>query len=809
MLQNYLKIAWRNLQKHKFYSSLNIFGLSLGLASCLLITLYVIDELSYDKSFDAADRIYRVNSDIRFGGADMTLAVAPDPLAFTLLKDYPQLESVARLRDDGSFLVRRKNATESLKEDVVCYADSTFFDVFSIPLIAGDRKRVLREPLTMVISERVAQKYFGSENPVGQILVLDNNLTYTVTGVMKNIPEHSHLSALNMLMAMSAYPESREDNWGSHNFVTYLKLREGVKAAQFEKNFDTILEKYTSSWLKQVMGATLGEMRKSGSSIKYSLMLLTDIHLRSDRKAEISANGNIQYVYIFGIVAIFLLAIACVNFMNLATARSSNRAKEVGVRKALGSKRSFLMSQFLTEAILLSLLSLVLALVLAYAALPFFNNLANKHISFPFESLLFWIVAVSTAVVVGVLAGSYPAFFLSAFTPLKVLRGAIEQNGKGGYLRNALVVFQFVVSVMLIIGTGVIYNQLNYIQTKKLGYDKEQVLIIKNTYALDKKARAFKEEVAQLPNIQSATLTSFLPTPSARTDNTFFPEGEMQQEKGISMQRWTVDHDYIKTLDLKMKSGRAFQRDFPSDSSGIIINEAAAKILGYADPVGKRIYDLVMDSAGTRRTYTVLGVVKDFHYESLRKNIGALSMILAPSNGLVVVRIKAANYTQTVDRIEALWKQMAPGQPFNFGFMDEDFDQEYRSEQRVGQIFITFAVISIIIGCLGLFGLSAYTAERRTKEIGVRKVLGASVPNIIALLSKDFLKLVLLSILIGSPVAWYAMNSWLKDFAYHIDISWWMFAAAGALAIVIALLTVSFQSIKAALMNPVRSLKSE
>ncbi|CAG5069672.1 hypothetical protein DYBT9623_02408 [Dyadobacter sp. CECT 9623] len=809
MLQNYLKIAWRNLRKHKFYSFLNIFGLSLGLASCLLITLYVIDELSYDRSFSDADRIHRVNSDIRFGGADMKLAVAPDPLAFTLFKDYPQLEAVARLREDGSYLVRRKSSTENLREDVVSYADSTFFDVFSIPLIAGDAKRILREPFTMVISERLAKKYFGSENPIGQILVLDNNLNYTVAGVMENIPEHSHMSKLNMLLAMTVNSESRADNWGSHNFLTYLKLRKGVSAAQFEKNFETILQKYTGSWVKQIMGATLNEMRKSGSYIKYTLIPLTDIHLHSDRKAEISANSNIQYVYIFAVVAIFLLGIACVNFMNLATARSANRAKEVGVRKALGSKRSYLMGQFLTEAIMLSFFSLLFAMILAYAALPLFNNLANKQIGFPFESVMFWSIALVTAVVVGVLAGSYPAFFLSAFTPLKVLRGAVEQDGKGGYLRNALVVFQFMVSVMLIIGTGVIYNQLNYIQTKKLGYSKDQVLIIKNAYALDTKARAFKDEVAQLPNVQSSTLTSFLPTPSSRTDNTFFPEGEMQQEKGISMQRWAVDYDYIKTLDLSMKSGRSFEKEFPSDSSGIIINEAAAKILGFKDPVGKRIYDLLMDSTNSKRTYTVLGVVKDFHFESLRKNIGALSMVLDRSYGLVAIRLKAANYPQTVAQVEALWKQMAPGQPFNYRFMDEDFDNEYRSEQRVGQIFITFAIISIIIGCLGLFGLSAYTAERRTKEIGVRKVLGASVSNIVTLLSRDFLKLVLLSIIIGSPIAWYAMNAWLKDFAYHVDIAWWMFAAAGLLSILIALLTVSFQSIKAALMNPVKSLKSE
>jgi putative ABC transport system permease protein len=809
MLQNYIKIAWRNLRKHKFYSFLNIFGLSLGLASCLLITLYVVDELSYDRSFEHADRIFRVNSDIRFGGADMKLAVAPDPLAFTLQKDYPQIESVTRLRDDGFSLVRRTGSTENLKEELVAFADSTFFKVFSTPLIAGDSKKALSEPNTMVISQRDAQKYFDSENPVGKTLVLDNSNTYTITGVMENMPDHSHLSGLNMLLSMSTNADSRENNWGSHNFQTYLLLKEGTDPVVFEKNFETVVEKYTGLWVKKIMGATLAEVRKSGSYIRYSLIALTDIHLHSDRTAEIQSNGSIQYVYIFAVVAIFLLGIACVNFMNLATARSSNRAKEVGVRKALGSKRSYLVSQFLTEAIMLSFFSMSLALILAYAALPVFNNLASKQIVFPFANGIFWAIAVVTAVVVGTMAGSYPAFFLSGFKPLKVLRGSIEQNGKGGYLRNSLVVFQFMVSVMLIIGTGVIYNQLNYIQTKKLGFSKDQVLIIKNAYALDKQSHAFKEEVSQLPNVESSTVTSFLPTPSSRTDNSFFPEGQVQQDKSVNMQKWSVDYDFIKTLNLKMKDGRAFQENFPSDSSAIIINETAAKVLGYANPIGKKIFDFHDNWNKKEMTYTIVGVVSNFHFESLRDKIGALSLVLKPSYGLVAIKLKGGDYPHTISQVEALWKRMAPGQPFNYRFMDEDFDNVYRSEQRVGQIFITFAIISIIIGCLGLFGLSAYTAERRTKEIGVRKVLGASVSNIVALLSKDFLQLVVLSIIIGCPVAWYAMNSWLKDFAYHIDLAWWMFAGAGLLAIVIALLTVSFQSIKAALMNPVKSLKSE
>lgn len=810
MLKNYLKIAWRNLRKHKFYTFLNIFGLSLGLASCLLITLYVVDELSYDRSFANADRIFRINADIRFGGADMALAVAPDPLAFTLKKDYPQIEQVVRLRENGSQLVRRADAVENLKEEHVFFVDSTFFKVFSVPLLQGDPNTALRNPQTVVISETDARKYFGDTNPMGKALMIDNSVAYTVTGVMQDLPAQSHMRDVNMMLSMSSTEESGRNAWGSHNFNTYILFREGVDAKQFERNFETVLQKYTSKWIKSFLGSTLDEVRKTGNYLVYTLMPLTDIHLHSDRTAEINPNGNIQYVYIFGVVAIFLLAIACVNFMNLATARSANRAKEVGVRKALGSERSSLVSQFLTESIMLSFFSLALAILIAYLALPLFNNLASKQIQFPFTNVWFWSVLLLTGGIVGVLAGSYPAFFLSAFQPLKVLKNTIELDGKGsGYLRNALVVFQFVISVMLIVGTGVIYRQLNYIQTKKLGFNKDQMLIVNDAYALDNQVKAFKEQVLQLPNVESATVTSFLPTPSSRTDHTFFPVGQMQQDKGLNMQKWLVDYDFVKTLDLKMASGRAFDESFPSDSTGIVINEAAAKVLGYPDPIGKKIFGYE-DAALTKRVdYTIIGVVKNFHFESLRKNIGALSLILYRSSGSVVFRMKGGDAPRTVAQVEALWKKMAPGQPFNYRFMDQDFDNVYRSEQRVGKIFITFATISIIIGCLGLFGLSAFTAERRTKEIGVRKVLGASVANIVALLSKEFIKLIIIAIVIGSPIAWFGMNHWLSDFAYHVDLAWWMFAAAGLLAIIIALLTVSFQSVKAALMNPVKSLKSE
>ena len=808
MLRNYLKIAYRNLRKNTFYSFLNIFGLSLGLASCLLITLYVVNEVSYDRFFENADRIYRIDADLKFGGPETKVAVVPDPMAFTLQKDYPQVETATRLREIGGHLVRRNEEADNLTENNVAFADSTFFQVFSIPLLSGNPKTALTEPYTMILSERGAEKYFGGEDPVGKSLLLDNDVTYRVTAVMENIPTNSHLYNRDMLLSMASLEASRQGAWLSHNFATYLTLKEGTQAAEFAKNFDTVLEKYIGPAVMNMMGATLEDMEKSGNSLNYSLTPLTDIHLYSNRVGELGANGDIQYVYIFSIVALFLLLIACVNFMNLATARSASRAREVGVRKALGSERSGLVAQFLLESMLLSFVSVGISLVLASLALPLFNQLAGQELILPVSSPVFWGVLLLAGGVVGLLAGSYPAFFLSGFQTIKVLKGRTTGAGGSGWLRNGLVIFQFMISVMLIVGTLVIYRQLNYIQTKALGFNKEEVLILDNTYALGNQANAFRQEMLALPNVEIGTVTSFLPTPSNRSTNSFFPEGK-SGDQGTNMQHWGTDYDYVKTLGMEIVAGRDFSRDFPSDSSGIIVNETAVKLLGLSDPIGKRVTAVTGEGSADRQTYSIIGVVKNFHFESLRSNIGALSMVLSPGGGSMAFRLKTDDVQASLKKAEALWKEMAPGQPFGYRFMNEEFDNVYRSEARVGRVFITFALLSILIGCLGLFGLVTFTAEQRTKEIGVRKVLGASVGSIVALLSKDFLKLVLVAIVIASPIAWYAMNAWLADFAYKIDISWWVFALAGLLAVGIALLTVSFQAVKAAIANPVESLRSE
>ena len=808
MLQNYLKIALRNLRKQVGFAFINIVGLATGLACCLLITLYVVDELSYDRYHEKADRIYRINSDIKFGGNDMHMAVSPDPIGPTLVQDYPQVENFVRLHDRGTWLVKQQGSTTNLREQPVFFADSTLFDVFTCPLVTGDPKHALTEPNSVVISESAAQRHFGNQPALGKTLVFDNNRTFKVTGIMRDMPQNGHFRT-DFFLSMRN-DDYQWGNWLSNNHHTYILLKPGVDANTFAANFDKVIEKYVGPQAHQALNISMNEFRKAGNSIRYWLTPLTDIHLHSKQTIELAPNSDIQYIYIFSAVALFILLIACINFMNLATARSANRAKEVGVRKVLGSERQQLIGQFITESVLMAVLGMVLALFIVALTLPLFNTLAAKNMSMGnlLSSRLLPLL-ILLPLTVGLLAGSYPAFFLSSFRPISVLKGKLNVGLKSVSLRSGLVVFQFAMSVLLIIGTIVVYRQINYIQTKNLGFDRDQVVTIQDVYALSNQAQAFKDEVLRLPGVQKGTLTGFLPTPSNRSDSPLFPEGKFDQKNAVSSQIWPVDHDYISTLGMKILQGRDFSREFGSDSSGIILNETAVKIFGFDKPIGKRVSLMTTIQPNKFKVFTVIGVVKNFHFESLRRNIGALALTLDPQPSATSFRISGTNVPVLMKQIEAKWHQFAPGQPFVYAFMEESFDSMYRAEQRIGTITITFAVLAILIACLGLFGLAAFMAEQRTKEIGVRKVLGASIPSIISLLSKDFLKLVFIAILIASPIAWYAMRQWLQDFEYKIEIEWWMFALAGLMAVGIALLTVSFQSIKAALMNPVRSLRSE
>jgi putative ABC transport system permease protein len=772
--------------------------------------------LRYDRHHEKAERIYRVAADIKFGGNNFQLAVVPAPMAETLVKDFPEVISAARFRNYGSSLIR-KEGEENFKEERIIYADNAIFDIFTLPLLTGDPRTALSAPNTVVINQTTAKKYFGNAEPVGQALIFDNTDAYKVTGVFADMPDNSHFH-FDLIGSLAGSEESKNTLWVSNNFSTYLLLKEGADAAALEKKFPAMIEKYMGSTVQQILGISLKEFREKGNYANYYLQPLLDIHLHSDLGVEFEPNGNIKYVYIFSAIAFFILLIACINFMNLSTARSANRAKEVGIRKVVGSYRRQLIGQFLAESIFLSVVALILALVLVELALPQFNHLAEKKLqtfylgNWPMLAALFGITMV-----VGVVAGSYPAFILSAFKPVSVLKGTLSRAGgtKSSRLRGVLVVCQFAASVILIFGTIIVKNQLQYIQNKNLGFDKEQVIVLHDAYALGTQLEAFKNEALRHPSIVSGSVSGYLPVPSNRSDTGFWPEGQRSSgDNAVSTQLWSVDYDYIKTLGMEIVAGRDFSREFGADSSAIILNEKAAKTFGFADPIGKRIYRYGFTPGqgidpNNLITSTIIGVVKDFHFASLKENIGALALELGRSRGLMSFRFKVDDVAAMIAFLENKWKAFAPSQPFAYSFLDQRFSDMYRAERKAGGIFSVFAGLAIFTACLGLFGLASFTAEQRTKEIGIRKVLGATVSNVAVLMSKDFVKLVLAANLIAWPIGWYAMNRWLQDFAYRVNIGWWVFALAGALALVIALLTVSFQAIKAALANPVESLRYE
>jgi len=801
MIKNYFKTAFRTLAKNKGFTVLNVLGLSVGLATCLLIVFYVVDELNYDRYNTKADRIYRITLKAKLNGHEGSYASSEAPL-LNALKDFPEIEKSARLIPTNALFwsaqkYHVKKGVENLQEKNVVFAESGLFAVFTLPMISGNPSTSLNEPHTVVITESTAKKYFNNINVVGQTLTINDTGTYKITGVIKDIPRQSHFN-YDFILSFASLPESRFANaWGYSGMRNYLLLKPGTNIKNLEDQIQKIEIKNSyspSTW-------TTG-----GNYLRPILTPLLDIHLRSQSEYELSQNGSIQYVYIFSVIALFILLIACVNFMNLSTARSANRAREVGVRKVLGSARKNLIAQFLVESTLVTLISMIIAIVLAWLFMPLFNQMAGKELVFTPQSIS-WLLPTLLVIVlvVGFLAGSYPAFYLSGFQPIAVLKGKLSTGFKGSFLRSFLVVFQFSISIFLIIGTLVIYNQLNYIHNKSLGFNRNQVLVIKNTGTLGKQAGTLKQELKQLPGVVNATMSSYLPTGDDRNVTGLFPELPLDIKKDVLSEYWTVDEDYINTLGIKLVSGRNFSKQMASDTGGLIVNEAFVKRFGFKDPLNKMIY---RNSVGLQ-TFHIIGVMKDFNFASLHDKISPVVLNYVPDNGAISLRINTGNVDGLMSQIKNKWKSFSPSQQFNYSFMDEDFDAAYRSEQRVGQIFISFSTLAIVIACLGLFGLAAYAAEQRNKEIGIRKVLGASVSAIVGMLSMDFVKLVFISILISSPIAWIVMNKWLQDFAYRVNMHWWILGIAGSVAILIAFITISFQSIKAALANPVKSLRSE
>ncbi len=781
------------------------------MAGGLLISLYIYDELSHDTMFADAERIYRIDADIKFGGAAQKSAEVSEPMAEAMQRDFSQIEVTTRFRNQGSLLIRKSGTTANTKELGAAFADSTFFDMFGIDVLVGDTKTALKEPNTLVLTKTAAEKHFGVKNALGQNVLLNNTDTYTVTGVIDDLPKNSFLREHNIFMAMAGNTNLQVGEWGSHNYFTFVKLIPNADVEDFQEPMQSMFETYLIPFVQDIFpGITKESFEASGNYVRYNTIALTDIHLYSDADTELSPVSNMQNVYILFFIGLFLVVLASVNFMNLSTAHSLKRAKEVGIRKTLGSNKRELIWQFLTESGLISFISLLLAIVIAAIATPSFNELSGKTLSIPFANPFFWLVLVISTIFLSILSGSYPALFMSKFIPVKVLKGGNGMSSVGGgKTRNVLVVFQFATSVFLIISTLVVYQQLKFIQDKDLGFAKEQVLIIDDIYVAGDQVESFEEEVRQLAQVKSVTISGYLPTPSFRNNNSFFIEGAEEQENAINMQTWVVDYDYVPTLNMEMIAGRNFDKQFATDSTAMVLNESAAEVLGLLpeEALGIRISNDLGEESPSY--FTIIGVVKNFHYESLREDIGALSLTMGSSLGSMAIKLEAGNYSNTITGIEALWQKVVPGQVFGYRFLDDAFNATYQADQLLGRIFIIFTVLSIIIACLGLFGLAAFNAQKRTKEIGVRKVLGASVGQISYRLTMDFLKLVGIGILISLPIGWYAMNKWLEDFSYRMEIGWGVFAVAALLAIVVAAVTVSFQSIKAAIANPAKSLRTE
>ncbi len=811
MLKNYILVAFRNLWRKKGYSLINISGLAIGIASSLMILLFVQDELSYDRHHEHAANIYRIVMKASMQGNDFHAPITPAPMAATMLADFPEVRSAVRFFNfDSSPIIRYGD--RSFIENNFVWADSTVFDVFTYTMISGDVRNALTRPNTLVMTESAARKYFGDQDPLGRTLEVGNDRAhFEVTGIVQDPPANSHFS-FDVIASIITNSHHQNQMWVSNNYFTYVLLEENADPAALDAKFPAMLETYMGPQVEMVLGVTLEEFYESGEEWGYYLQPLTRIHLYSDLQYEIRGNGNITTVIVFSIIAVFLLAIASINFMNLSTARSAGRAKEIGIKKVVGSNKSQLVSQFLGESVFLSFISLVIALILVELFIPAFNNIADKQLQLRYFAAWYSLpLLILTGVIVGFISGSYPAFYLASFEPVRVLKGKLQSGMKSSRLRGMLVVFQFVITIVLLISTLTVYRQMNYINTKDMGMEPENVLIIQRAQAIASDRReAFCQELTGYPAITAASRAHAIPGTSF-SGNAFRREGTASREQHIISNTW-VDFDYAEVLGLEMAEGRFFSRDFASDSLAVVMNETAARSMGYDDPVGKRVYQT--GAGGTQDApedvaFTIIGVVKDFHFESLHQTINP--MILSPGQwgGYIIVKFREGEASEAIDIVREKWNEFVDDQPLEYSFLMEDLTSGYRSEQRAGMIFSIFAIFSIFIACLGLLGLASFTAEQRTKEIGIRKAMGASVGSVMMLLSREINILVLISTLLAWPIAWYFMSSWLENFAYRVDIGIALFLLASVLTYLIALSTVSLQAWKTARLNPVDTLRDE
>jgi putative ABC transport system permease protein len=805
MYKSYLKIGWRNLWSNRSFSFINISGLALGLTACALIMLYVLDEMSYDKHYTNGERVFRIASEVK----GEKWVAAPAPLAYGLITEFPEVEQVTRLlRFPGAetMLLHAAQQQKQFFETNAYYVDSTFFQLFNYDFKFGDIRTALNEPNSLVISEEVATKFFGNENPVNNVLQVGlsfGDFNYTIKGVFRNNAK-SHIPA-QLLLSMNNGDVGGwvkgQTRWASNSiFHTYVKLKEGSQPEPFESKL--------TEFLKLKGG---DEFKEAGFTKQLFIQPLEDIYLHSDYGYEVASNGNIKYLYIFTSTAAFLLLIACINFMNLSTARSEKRAREVGLRKVVGAGKGMLVGQFLTESLIISGLALVFTLLLLQLTLPLFNQLTQKDLALlNVPNVAAGLITLT--LLTGLISGLYPAFYLSSFKPVATLKGKLLNTFSAVAIRKGLVIFQFTISIVLILGTIIITQQMTFLSNRNLGFDRNQKFILPiQTNEAQKNTIELTNELSNNVHVSSLAIGGAYPGIESITSMLFYGEGKTIKDKGEIQTIYTAS-GYIKTLGIELLNGRELSEDAPADQGAMVVNESAVRQLGYTidNAIGQKAY---FEFNNETKSMTIVGVVKDYHFQSLQQKIKPLALTVSPffsgPTSYLIVNVTSTDYPQLIEQFQNAWNKINPNSPFNYSFLDQDFQRNYLKEERTLQLIQYFTIIAIVIACMGLFGLATFTAEQRIKEMGVRKVLGASVTQLVKLMSKDFLKLVGISIALSSPIAYYAMDIWLQDFAYHIDIQWWVFALAGTSAVAIAMATVSYQAIKAALVNPVNSLRSE
>lgn len=809
MIKNYLKIAVRNLFRQKFYTIINISGLSIGIAVSLLIAFYVYDEVSYDKFHTDADRIHQIYLNAMLQGKPIEGANTCAPIAAASKEEIPGVEDAIRINLMRDVVFR--NEDKIFTEKKLLLADSNFFSFFTFELLEGNPNEILNKPDQIILTEKSAMKYFGyevgsGESPIGKSLTMGTNRTNCeVVGIVKSAPSNSHFS-FDMILSMVSWDFSRRTQWTSNNLYTYLKLHKDADPEIVSASLLALSDKYVGPEIEQYIGIGLQEWRESGTGeYAYYMQPMLDLHLNSRVEGNIEGSGDIAYVYLLSAISIFIIIIACINFINLSTARATSRAKEVGIRKTVGAYRNGLIAQFLVESLILSLVSTIIAVGILALVLPSFNQVAGKSIEInQLLTPIFVITILGVIFIVGFLAGSYPAFYLTSFKPTEVLKGKIRKGAKGGWIRSILVVLQFTISISLIVSTLVIYKQLKMVQEKNLGFDKENVLVIDNTRVLGESKNAFKDKLKSLTSIENVAIANLVP-PHVYSNSVYFPNGK--QEEGVLLHQIYADHDYLQTLGVELVEGRYFSEDFPSDTNAVIINKKAVEAYGWENIEGNRIAEPALE--GGMEFYEIVGVMEDFNFSSLKFEIEPLVIFLSEEGNLMPVRLRQGNINDKINEVQSVWNEMAPEEPFDYTFVDQNFDSQFNAEQRFGKIFIMFTTLAIIIASLGLLALATFVSEQRSKEIGIRKALGASVPTIVVLLSKEFTKLVIIAIVIAIPAVILLMNWWLQNFAYKTNIGVMSFIIGGTIAILLSWLTVSYQSIKAAIANPTTAIRYE